>query len=250
MKKGLVMEGGAMRGMFTCGVIDVLMENGIDFDGAVGVSAGATFGINYKSKQIGRAEKMIEKGARKKTYSNPNDPARFVRKTAVTDDGEAASKTQYSLDEEKIDEEKKYDGYYAVCTNLVEESVRDILSISERRWEIEESFRILKTDFRARPVYLRNDDRIKAHFLICYLSLLIYRILEKKLEEKYTCAQIIQALRSMKLLAVEGIGYQPAYKRTDITDDLHNTFGFRTDYQIMKKSTIRSVIRQTKQRSR
>lgn len=210
----------------------------------------ALYQKNIRSKQIGRAEKMIEKGARKKTYSNPNDPARFVRKTAVTDDGEAASKTQYSLDEEKIDEEKMYDGYYAVCTNLVEESVKDILSISERRWEIEESFRILKTDFRARPVYLRNDDRIKAHFLICYLSLLIYRILEKKLEEKYTCAQIIQALRSMKLLAVEGIGYQPAYKRTDITDDLHNTFGFRTDYQIMKKSTIRSVIRQTKQRSR
>lgn len=210
----------------------------------------ALYQKNIRSKQIERAEKMIEKGTKKKTYSNPNDPARFIRKIAVTDDGEAASKTQYSLNEEKIDEEKMYDGYYAVCTNLVEESVREILSISERRWEIEESFRILKTDFRARPVYLRNDDRIKAHFLICYLSLLIYRILEKKLEEKYTCAQIIQALRSMKLLAVEGIGYQPAYKRTDITDDLHNTFGFRTDYQIMKKSTIRSVIRQTKQRSR
>jgi len=210
----------------------------------------ALYQNNIRSKQVERAEKMIEKGTKKKTYSNPNDPARFIRKTAVTDDGEAASKTQYSLNGEKIDEEKMYDGYYAICTNLVEESVKEILSISERRWEIEESFRILKTDFRARPVYLRNDDRIKAHFLICYLSLLIYRILEKKLEEKYSCTQIIQALRSMKLLAVEGIGYQPAYKRTDITDDLHDTFGFRTDYQIMKKSTIRSVIRQTKQRSR
>ena len=136
-----------------------------------------------------------------------------------------------------------------MCTNLVGDSIKDILSISERRWEIEESFRILKTDFRARPVYLRNDDRIKAHFLICYLSLLVYRILEKKLGEKYTCPQIIKTLRSMKLLAVEGVGYQPAYKRTDITDDLHNAFGFRTDYQIMKKSTVRSVIRQTKQRS-
>lgn len=209
----------------------------------------ALYQKNIRSKQIERAEKMIEKGTKKKTYSNPNDPARFIRKIAVTDDGEAASKTQYSLNGEKIDEEKMYDGYYAICTNLVEESVKEILSISERRWEIEESFRILKTDFRARPVYLRNDDRIKAHFLICYLSLLIYRILEKKLEEKYSCTQIIQALRSMKLLAVEGIGYQPAYKRTDITDDLHDTFGFRTDYQIMKKSTIRSVIRQTKQRS-
>lgn len=142
-----------------------------------------------------------------------------------------------------------YDGYYAVCTNLVDDSVKDILSVSERRWEIEESFRIMKTDFEARPVYLSREDRIRAHFLICYLSLLIYRLLEKKLENKYTSTQIITALRSMKLLAVEGIGYQPAYKRTDLTDDLHSKFGFRTDYQIMKKSSVRSVIKQTKERS-
>ena len=142
-----------------------------------------------------------------------------------------------------------YDGYYAVCTNLVDDSVKDILSVSERRWEIEESFRIMKTDFEARPVYLSREDRIRAHFLICYLSLLIYRLLEKKLENKYTSTQIITALRSMKLLAVEGIGYQPAYKRTDPTDDLHSKFGFRTDYQIMKKSSVRSVIKQTKERS-
>ena len=96
-----------------------------------------------------------------------------------------------------------YDGYYAVCTNLVDDSVKDILSVSERRWEIEESFRILKTDFKSRPVYLSREDRIKAHFLVCYLSLLIYRLLEKKLNYKYTCSQIITTLRSMKLLAVE-----------------------------------------------
>ena len=107
----------------------------------------------------------------------------------------------------------------------------------------------MKTDFEARPVYLSREDRIRAHFLICYLSLLIYRLLENKLENKYTSTQIITALRSMKLLAVEGIGYQPAYKRTDLTDDLHSKFGFRTDYQIMKKSSVRSVIKQTKERS-
>ena len=127
--------------------------------------------------------------------------------------------------------------------------MKDILSVSERRWEIEESFRIMKTDLEARPVYLSREDRIKAHFLTCYLALLLFRITEKKLSEKYTSSQIIDTLRSMKLLAVEGIGYQPAYKRTDITDDLHNIFGFRTDYQIMKKSAIRSIIRQTKEHS-
>lgn len=210
----------------------------------------ALYQKNLRSKQVERAEAMVECGSRKASHSNPNDPARFVRKTAVTKDGEAADRTQYSLNQEKVDEEKKYDGFYAVCTNLVNDSVKDILSVSERRWEIEESFRIMKADFKARPVYLSREDRIKAHFLVCYLSLLVYRLLEKKLDSKYTCSQIISTLRSMKLLAVEGIGYQPAYKRTDITDDLHDTFGFRTDYQIMKKSTIRSIIRHTKERSK
>jgi len=209
----------------------------------------ALYQRSVRSKQIERAEKMVENGAKKKSYGNPNDPARFVRKVSVTENGEAADQTQYSLNEERIAEEKMYDGYYAVCTNLVDDSVKDILSVSERRWEIEESFRIMKTDFEARPVYLSREDRIRAHFLICYLSLLIYRLLEKKLENKYTSTQIITALRSMKLLAVEGIGYQPAYKRTDLTDDLHGKFGFRTDYQIMKKSSVRSVIKQTKERS-
>jgi transposase len=209
----------------------------------------ALYQRSVRSKQIERAEKMVENGAKKKSYGNPNDPARFVRKVSVTENGEAADQTQYSLNEERIAEEKMYDGYYAVCTNLVDDSVKDILSVSERRWEIEESFRIMKTDFEARPVYLSREDRIRAHFLICYLSLLIYRLLEKKLENKYTSTQIITALRSMKLLAVEGVGYQPAYKRTDLTDDLHSKFGFRTDYQIMKKSSVRSVIKQTKERS-
>ncbi len=209
----------------------------------------ALYQKSVRSKQIERAEKMVENGAKKKSYGNPNDPARFVRKVSVTENGEAADQTQYSLNEERIAEEKMYDGYYAVCTNLVDDSVKDILSVSERRWEIEESFRIMKTDFEARPVYLSREDRIRAHFLICYLSLLIYRLLENKLENKYTSTQIITALRSMKLLAVEGIGYQPAYKRTDLTDDLHSKFGFRTDYQIMKKSSVRSVIKQTKERS-
>ena len=141
-----------------------------------------------------------------------------------------------------------YDGFYAVCTNLVDDPVKDILSVSEGRWEIEESFRIMKTDFKSRPVHVSREDRIKAHFLICYLALLVYRVLEKKLNEKYTTCEILSTLRAMKLLAVEGIGYQPAYTRTDITDDLHEAFGFYTDYEIMKKNKIREIIHQTKQK--
>lgn len=203
-----------------------------------------------RSKQIERAEVMIENGSKKKSHNNPNDPARFVKKTSVTADGEVADKTAYALDQEKIDNEAMYDGYYAVCTDLVEEEVKDILKISEQRWEIEESFRIMKTDFRARPVYLQRDDRIKAHFLTCFMALLLYRLLEKKLGKEFTSPEIIDTLRSMKLLAVEGVGYQPAFKRTDLTDNLHITFGFRTDFQIMTKSKVRAMIRQTKQRSK
>ena len=141
----------------------------------------ALYQKSIRSKQVERAARMIENGSKEKSKSNPNDPARFVKKASVTREGEAADRTLYTLDEEKISAESMYDGYYAVCTNLVNDSVKDIRSVSERRWEIEESFRIMKTDFEARPVYLSREDRIRAHFLICYLALLFYRIIEKKL---------------------------------------------------------------------
>lgn len=112
----------------------------------------------------------------------------------------------------------------------------------------EEQPQLMKKDFKSRPVHVSREDRIKAHFLICYLALLVYRVLEKKLNEKYTTCEILSTLRAMKLLAVEGIGYQPAYTRTDITDDLHEAFGFYTDYEIMKKNKIREIIHQTKQK--
>lgn len=149
---------------------------------------------------------------------------------------------------EKIESEMMYDGYYAICTDLVDDSVEEIIRVSEQRWEIEESFRIMKTEFQAGPVYLSREDRIHAHFLICYLSLMIYRILEKKLKEKYTAEKIITALRKMELHIIPGTGYQPSYTRTDLTDELHEIFGFNTDYQIMTKSSIRNIIKLTKQR--
>ena len=149
---------------------------------------------------------------------------------------------------EKIERKMMYDGYYAICTDLVNDSVEEIIRVSEQRWEIEESFRIMKTEFQARPVYLSREDRIQAHFLICYLSLMIYRILEKKLKEKYTAEKIITTLRKMELHIIPGTGYQPSYTRTGLTDELHEIFGFNTDYQIMTKSSIRNIIKLTKQR--
>ena len=106
----------------------------------------------------------------------------------------------------------------------------------------------MKTEFEARPVYVRRDDRIKAHFMTCYIRLLFYRLLEKKTGNEYTTEQIIETLRSMKLtLLSTANGYVPAYTRTEITDTLHRTFGFRTDYEFIKRSTMRSIIKQTKE---
>lgn len=200
-----------------------------------------------RSRQIERAKKIIDSPGRKRKGKNQNDPNRFVKKTSVTQDGEIAENNVYEIDEEQIAREALYDGFYAVITNL-EGDVSEIIKINKQRWEIEENFRIMKTEFEARPVYVRRDDRIKAHFMTCYISLLIYRLLEKKIGEHYTTEQIIETLRTMKLTLLNTAnGYVPSYTRTEITDSLHKFFGFRTDYEFIKKSTMRSIIKQTKE---
>lgn len=205
---------------------------------------------NYQKKirngQIERATKMIsDSGKIKKNRKNPNDPARFLKKQSFTENGELAEEELWQIDHETIDKEEMYDGFYAVVTNL-DADITDIITINKRRWQIEECFRILKTEFDARPVYLRRDDRIKAHFLICFISLLFFRIIENKLEYKYTAEQIIKTMKDMNVTKIEGYGYIPSYTRTDITDDLHTLFKFRTDYQITKKAKMRNIIHQTK----
>lgn len=205
----------------------------------------------YQSKirnaQIDRAKKMIQSSDKTRKGKGSNDPARFIQRTAVTEDGEIAQKNIYQLDEAKILEESMYDGFYAVVTNL-EGDIRDLIDINKQRWEIEENFRIMKSEFEARPVFVRREDRIKAHFLTCFISLLIYRLLEKKLGEEFTCSQILETLRNMNVtLLSKDSGYIPSYKRTKITDKLHSSFGFRTDYEFIRKSTMRTIIKETKQ---
>lgn len=200
-----------------------------------------------RSRQIERAKKIIASPGRKRKGKNQNDPNRFVKKISVTPDGEVAENKVYEIDEEQIAREELYDGFYAVITNL-EGDISEIIKINKQRWEIEENFRIMKTEFEARPVYVRRDDRIKAHFMTCYISLLLYRLLEKKIGDQYTAEQIIETLRAMKLTLLNTAnGYVPSYTRTEITDLLHKTFGFRTDYEFIKKSTMRSIIKQTKE---
>lgn len=199
-----------------------------------------------RERQVERAMKMIQGPGKCRRGKNQNDPARFIHKTSVTPDGEIADQALYALDEERIREEAMYDGFYAVVTNL-EDDPSEIIKINKRRWEIEENFRIMKSDFEARPVYVQRDDRIKAHFLTCYISLLVYRLLEKKLGEEFTCNQILETLREMNMtLLSKDSGYIPAYKRTKLTDALHNTFKFRTDFEFITKSSMRSIISNTK----
>lgn len=198
-----------------------------------------------RDKQVERAQKMLDSGNTKKNRKNPNDPARFIEKTAVTPDGEAAD-IKYSLDENKIAEETPYDGLYAVCTDLLDDNVADILKVSEGRWQIEECFRIMKTDFSARPVYLQDENRIQAHFLICFLALTIYRFLEKKMDLKYTCEELLETLKAINFAEIQEQGYIPLYKREAITDDLHEACGFRTDYQFITKSKMRTIQKKSK----
>lgn len=208
----------------------------------------AAYQKSVRDKQILRANKLVETGDIKRRRKNENDPARFISKKAVdTTTGEASDTIHdsYYVDEELIKEEAKYDGFYALTTDLEDYDIKDILAISERRWEIEESFRIMKTDFSARPVYLQREDRIKAHFLICYLALVVFRILEKKLGNNYTVTKLLATIRSMRLLKTE-YGYQPAYTRTELTDDIHAVFNFRTDFEIISSSKMRNIIKLTK----
>lgn len=202
-----------------------------------------------RSGQIQRAQKLIDSGKYKQRPKNQNDPHRFIYRATVTEDGEACSKEIVSLDTDAIREEERYDGFYAVCTNLEDMKVEEIVNINKKRWEIEECFRIMKTDFKARPVYLQTEEHIRAHFITCFLSLVIYRILEKKLGEAYTCEEILDTLRNMVMARPgEKLGYVPAYTRTDLTDALHETAGFRTDYQIITDVNMKKVIRASKKK--
>lgn len=167
---------------------------------------------------------MVANGSLKKQRKNPNDPARFVNKVAVTAEGEKA-KIHYYLDTDKIAEEEMYDGLYAVCTDLLDDDVADILKVSEGRWQIEDCFRTMKTDFEARPVYLN-----------------------RALKGTYTTEQLLHTLKEIKFADVEEQGFMSVYERQGITDDLHETCGFRTDYQFITKRKMKGIQKKSKRR--
>lgn len=212
-----------------------------------------TYSLKYKkyqrqirNSQIERAKNAISTKTFKLDKCNQNDFKRFIKRTNITTEGEIAEKKILSINNEIIEKEEKFDGFYGVCTNL-EDNAEEIIKVNQRRWEIEESFRIMKSEFKARPVYLSRDDRITAHFTTCFLSLVLLRFLEKRLEEKYSSSKIIDCLREMNFMESIGNGYIPIYTRTDLTDDLHDKFGFRTDYQIITNSSLKKIFKKIKE---
>ena len=207
-----------------------------------------TFSFKYfdynrtiRNNQIERAKKSIETGNVTRKGKNQNDYRRFIDSLNVTDEGEVAENIEYCINEETIKKEEIYDGYYGLTTNLIGE-IEEILKIVKGRWEIEESFKIMKSDFLARPVNLSREDRIKAHFMTCFISLLIYRILEKKLDYKYTTTEILKTIRNMTVLEHKGCGYEPEYERTELTDELHEKFNFYTDYEIINYKKMKKIL--------
>jgi len=211
-----------------------------------------SYSIKYKEfqrrvrkGQIERAMKLVNSGEKTINNKKQNDPKRFIKTDHATKDGEVAEQSVSYIDETVIADEEKYDGFYAVCTNL-DDSVNSIVKANKRRWEIEECFRIMKTDFEARPVYLNRQDRILAHFITCFIALIVYRYLEKKLDGKYTIDQIIPTLQEMDFMKYEGKGYQPIYTRTILTDALHEAFGFCTSKQIVPIAKMRNIRSNTK----
>ena len=176
---------------------------------------------SVRSRQIERAKKLLESKDPEEIKKGPNDVKRFLKRTAKTKSGETAV-VEYILDQDKIAEEEKYDGYYAVATNL-QDHAKDILAVSNKRYQIEECFRIMKTNFDGRPVNQMLQERIKAHFLICYTALLVYRLLEARLDDQgthVTASNLITTLKNMNVANVHDIEYMALYNGSKALDAL------------------------------
>ena len=209
-----------------------------------------TFSFKYKDYlkalrdgRVERAKKLIAHGEKAVKRKGKNDVREFIQEVNYTGAGEVAENTAYSLNENAILDASRYDGFYAVYTSLDAKKypVSRINEINHGRWEIEECFRIMKSEFQARPVYLQKDNRIKAHFMTCFIALLVLRILESKLEHKFTYQEIIDTLSEMDFCKLNDSGYIPAYTRSDLTDVLHETVGFYTDYEILSPGAMKKI---------
>lgn len=197
----------------------------------------AEYQKQIRNKQIERAKQLISKGV-DDIRKGPNDIARFIK-------NESEGKQVYTLDTQRIEQEEKFDGFYAIATNLMDDSVKEIFEINSQRYKIEDCFRVLKTNFDARPVYHRLDSRIKAHFLICYTALLIYRLLELKLKEKgyhYTINEILSSLKNMNV-SLNGYKYYSTYNHAEILDSLCDCLDIDLNAEYFESKYLKKILK-------
>lgn len=191
-----------------------------------------------RERQLERAKKLLRLKDPEKIKKGPNDIRRFLKNTS-------SDTANYVLDMDKIHEEEKYDGFYAVATNL-DDSAKDILAVAQNRYKIEDCFRIMKTNFDARPVFLRKPERIRAHFLICYTALLIYRLMECKLDDNLThvtTSNLIKTLRNMNVVNMDDMYYKSIYSGSQTLDALEKCFELQLNRKYYKPSDLNKIVK-------
>ena len=197
-----------------------------------------------RNRQIERARKLL-KGLDPETYKKgPHDVTRFIKRRSSTKSGESVTDL-YEIDQSIIEEEEKYDGYYAVATNL-DDPAKEIIRINSQRYKIEDCFRVLKTNFSARPVFHQKRERIIAHFMICYTALLIYRILEKKLDQQgthFTIENIVETLRNMEVANIEDMCYMSTYTCSQVCTALNAAFELGLDRKYYKPKELNKKLK-------
>lgn len=197
-----------------------------------------------RSRQVERAKRLLAMNDPEEIKKGPNDIKRFLKRTARTKSGEKAT-VEYKLDEEKIAEEEKYDGYYAVATNL-SDPAKKILSVSHKRYQIEDCFRVMKTNFSGRPINHRLPNRIKAHFLICYTALLVYRLMEAKLDDQethVTTGNLITTLKNMNVTNIHDVEYMALYNGSQTLDALNRMTGLELDRLHYRPKDLNKIIK-------
>lgn len=238
-----------------------IAENGLDQRLIV------TFSLKYedymralRERKIKRAQKMIETGSYKQEHEN--SPRSLLTQEHQTKDGKKATKTTAKINQEKIDKDAKFDGFYCNATNLFKEecSTQQIAAIGARRWEIEECFRIMKTNLKSRPFYHNKDSRIIAHFITCFMTLVLIRGLERKIalqagphdrypNGKYTVDELLQAIKDIELVSVsQGQAFMPSYNNSEIISELLKIFDMEQfGQQVVMKDTLKNILKKIKE---
>ena len=203
----------------------------------------ADYQKHIREKKLERARNLLDNPG-KLTKTNQRDPRYYISKASITKNGELASETVYEINEEKIAEEEKYDGFYAVTTDLEDKDLSLIIKANKQRWEIEENFEIMKSELKTRPMYVTKEESIRGHLLTCFVALLVYRLLEKKyLNEKYTCSELFKTLRDLNITYLNGTNYIPSFTRTEIVDELAEKFGFQPSREIITQKYLKKFQR-------